>query len=157
MKDRKATHKIPSGLGGIFEVVIIDKLKNDRFKVEIINPQHDFHGQPRIVGKDELIPLKSVLKRGDVRFYFPEFPDHPFNGCFAHSTGAYLGEIDGKKVRREIGTFENTMYNQAQSSGYWKGEVEITADDFKSNKVLVKQWFADGFMKEPEYFYLVKV
>lgn len=97
---------------------------------------------------------KKALKRGEMRYYFPNHPEHKLNGCFAHGTGPSTGTMEGKKTRDLITTFEGTESNYATAPGLWEDELRITADDFDSDVVLVKQWFSDGFGIEPEYFYL---
>lgn len=100
--------------------------------------------------------MKPALKIGQRRFYFPEFPNHPYNGCFAHWTGAYVPETQyhGRPVRLKIGTFENTEHNLSVWSGLWKDEIYITADDFQTDRVLVKLWDATNEEPEVEEFYL---
>lgn len=94
---------------------------------------------------------KKVLKKGKVRFYFPEHPHHPFNGAAMASCSAYTGHYQGLKCRNVIEAFEDNYRNNHYSDGYWEGTVTIKAKDFKADKVLVYLWSANG---SSERFYL---
>lgn len=87
----------------------------------------------------------NVQMHGYIRFYFPDFPNHPLNGMFAHGR-------QGSRPKAEDGKFQ-----MGYLLGYHKsGDVRITAADFGTNKVLVKQWYAPDYDQPTEEFYLVK-
>ena len=41
---RKTLFVIPSGLGGVFDVRILEDLGGGRVLVQVVNPQSDYHG-----------------------------------------------------------------------------------------------------------------
>jgi hypothetical protein len=98
----------------------------------------------------------QLLKRGSIRFYFPEHPDHPYNGCTFNSAGSYAGTLNGLPIRKVIESFEDTPNNNSRPSGYWDSPVTIKASDFIQpdehgfGRVLVTEWTPDW----KEQFYL---
>ena len=48
-----ATHKIPSGMGGVFDLIVVEDL-GERCKVRVVNSGADWNGM-------EFTPLKSAL------------------------------------------------------------------------------------------------
>jgi len=88
-----------------------------------------------------IVALPKTKMGGAIQFFFPEFPNHPLNGMYAYGCGAWVGEIDGKMARRDI----FGLYDQY-------GHVPVTTENFRADRVLVKEWFGG----EVEYFYLVK-
>lgn len=55
---KKATHEIPSGLGGKFDVSILEDL-GDKIKVRVHYPTRDFDGMVFNTLKHKLIPLRK--------------------------------------------------------------------------------------------------
>lgn len=87
----------------------------------------------------------NVQMHGLSRFYFPDFPNHPLNGMFAHGR-------QGSRPKADDGKFQMSYllgYNK-------KGDVQITVEDFGAEKVVVKQWYAPDYDCPSETFYLVR-
>ena len=48
---------------------------------------------------DTDINLKTPLKRGYARLYFPDFPDHPYNGAAMDMLGSFVGQKGELMIR----------------------------------------------------------
>lgn len=97
--------------------------------------------------------MKTALKKGGIRVYFPEFPNHPLNGATFQRCGKYINEYNGLKTRKELSVFEDTEHNRNNPSSHWVENFTISPSDFNTEKVLVKSWFCGEIDEE---YYLMK-
>lgn len=97
--------------------------------------------------------MKPALKKGGVRIYFPDHPDHSYNGATFFSKDQRVATKMGRDVAYRIFSLEDTIPNRF---GEAEKPLAITVHNFDnrvSNWVLVKIW--KGPNKEPEYLYLI--
>ena len=89
--------------------------------------------------------MTPVLKVGKIRFYFPEYPQHPYNGASYGGHSVATGYYQGLIVRRSIDTFEDTVFNRFnhwKRTGKHDKPMHLTASDFREDpgRVLVVLW-----------------
>lgn len=59
-----ATHTMPSGLGGAFDVRIISEVNETHVRVRITMRNPDFNGEEMTVNRDLLTPLSAPAGQG---------------------------------------------------------------------------------------------
>ena len=54
-----ATHRCPSGMGGVFDVIIVNDNGSGGVLVRVVGNGKDWNGHQFVVGRDELTPISG--------------------------------------------------------------------------------------------------
>ena len=101
--------------------------------------------------------MKNAIHGGASQFFFPDYPNHPLNGCYAHAVGPFF---NGTKIRgifciAGVDTYEDNEHNRTNDPKNWTGVLTITAADFPTWPVKVKFVNTESYPALESFFFIV--